>query len=52
MVLEAGGLVSSLDGNPDWLRGGQLVAGPAELVAAIRALAGAKPERLEAGPRP
>jgi myo-inositol-1(or 4)-monophosphatase len=52
MVLEAGGSVGTLDGGPDWLRGGQVVAGPPVLVEAIRSMAGSAPERLIAGPRP
>jgi myo-inositol-1(or 4)-monophosphatase len=52
LVLEAGGVVSDLGGGGDWLRGGQIVAGPAALTALIRARVSARPERLLGGPRP
>lgn len=52
LVLEAGGVVSDLEGGGDWLRGGQIVAGPAALAAQIRSRASARPERLQGGPRP
>ena len=35
LVREAGGLVTDTEGGQDWLRGGRIVAGPAELHAAL-----------------
>ena len=52
LVREAGGIVCDLEGGDDWLRGGQIAAGPAALVDQVRRLAGPAPERLEAGSRP
>jgi myo-inositol-1(or 4)-monophosphatase len=52
LVREAGGVVCDLLGGQDWLRGGQLAAGPAGLVDALRELAGPNPERLVAATRP
>jgi len=37
LVLEAGGVVTDLDGAQDWLLGGHVLAGPAALCAALRA---------------
>jgi len=36
LVLEAGGAVGRLDGGEDWLHGGQILAGPAQLCERIR----------------
>jgi len=36
LVLEAGGVVTDLDGGGDWLRGGHIVAGPGAVASALR----------------
>ena len=36
IVLEAGGVVTDLDGGDDWLRGGHIAAGPGPVVSALR----------------
>ncbi|QDU84959.1 Inositol-1-monophosphatase [Planctomycetes bacterium Pla163] len=50
LVREAGGLVTDLDGGDDWLARGDLVAGPAALVAALRRHVHTGAERPPLGP--